>query len=169
MERIQNSIKVKKPRCPYCHDEFQVEQEKTGCSLCLAWFHQECWNEYGGCTSCKGVRPPKPTETERPALQISVPDSIHHPSANALLSQADRVAARAEGRKGGLAALQVLSPLLIAVLVVFLNQKSPQVRFGIVFFTIFAIVAIYLLASNNFKQSHLRKTLKRRRSENDVI
>ncbi|MDF1664378.1 MAG: hypothetical protein P1V97_21615 [Planctomycetota bacterium] len=104
-----SSIKINKPCCPFCHDEFQVEQEKTGCSLCLAWFHKECWDEYGGCTSCKGARLPETTNTPRPVIQISMSDSIHDSSGFAILSKEDRDAARAAGRKGGIAACQVLS------------------------------------------------------------
>jgi len=48
----QQSLKVNKPRCPYCHDDIVGGAENYACHECLTWHHTGCWNEHGGCVSC---------------------------------------------------------------------------------------------------------------------
>ena len=55
MARTKSSadVRVEGPRCPYCHDGVHGEDEKHGCSACMAWHHKECWNEAGNrCATC---------------------------------------------------------------------------------------------------------------------
>ncbi|RMG08470.1 MAG: hypothetical protein D6731_21925 [Planctomycetota bacterium] len=40
-------------RCPYCHDEVDVDGEAwLACAACLARHHEVCWTEARGCASC---------------------------------------------------------------------------------------------------------------------
>jgi len=57
-EREQH-IRVDRPRCPFCRDDLLTDQEKTGCSACMAWHHTECWRSHGACSACgeKGSGP----------------------------------------------------------------------------------------------------------------
>jgi hypothetical protein len=52
MEREHLEIEVEHPRCPYCKDAVQPEQEKSSCHGCMAWHHAECWDEHGACSAC---------------------------------------------------------------------------------------------------------------------
>ena len=52
MTERQREISVDRPRCPFCRDDLLAEQEKTGCSVCMAWHHAECWQEHGACCAC---------------------------------------------------------------------------------------------------------------------
>lgn len=46
-------VNVERPRCPFCHDEvLPTGQEKLACTSCMAWHHQACWQEHGGCSAC---------------------------------------------------------------------------------------------------------------------
>ncbi|MDF1667738.1 MAG: hypothetical protein P1V97_38735 [Planctomycetota bacterium] len=50
-----SAAKQDQQRCPYCHGDILPTEETTGCVKCSAWFHEECWGEYGGCTNCPPV------------------------------------------------------------------------------------------------------------------
>ncbi len=55
MARLESrhEVKVERPRCPFCHDDVQAEDEKHGCATCMAWHHLECWRESGErCATC---------------------------------------------------------------------------------------------------------------------
>ncbi|MDF1664995.1 MAG: hypothetical protein P1V97_24750 [Planctomycetota bacterium] len=126
-ETGQNTIKLNRPRCPYCHDDIQPELEKSGCSQCMAWFHTECWEEHGGCTSC--VTPKEPEQSSIPNQQTesstSHPPSIHNRSGYSLLTPEHKKAAHKVALKNGFLTLSVLSPLiLIANILVMLSAQN---------------------------------------------
>jgi hypothetical protein len=54
VERVD--VSVKRPRCPYCHDEVDVVAEKVACDACMSWHHAACWREHGSCSSCGHAR-----------------------------------------------------------------------------------------------------------------
>lgn len=54
----QTEIVVAKPRCPYCHDDIQAEDQKWGCALCMAWHHQSCFDDLNKCATCDSVKLP---------------------------------------------------------------------------------------------------------------
>jgi hypothetical protein len=56
-------VHVELPRCPWCHDAVRGGQEKRGCSACMAWHHEECFEEHGACAACG-----KADEASPPAL-----------------------------------------------------------------------------------------------------
>jgi len=39
-------------RCPFCHDQVDVEARWVACRACLARHHPECWGEAGACAGC---------------------------------------------------------------------------------------------------------------------
>lgn len=45
-------IKVKHPRCPYCHDAVHSQDNKEACPTCMAWHHKECYQNHRGCSAC---------------------------------------------------------------------------------------------------------------------
>lgn len=45
-------VHVQLPTCPYCREELDASQPKSGCSRCMAWQHGACTNEQGGCAAC---------------------------------------------------------------------------------------------------------------------
>jgi hypothetical protein len=58
---IQNTerddVHVGTNRCPFCHDDIQVEgQDWVSCRSCQARHHQACWKESGACGSCGEAR-----------------------------------------------------------------------------------------------------------------
>ncbi|HZV01562.1 MAG TPA: hypothetical protein VFF73_32920 [Planctomycetota bacterium] len=69
----RHEVKVERPRCPFCHDDVQAEDEKHGCATCMAWHHLECWEESGArCATCGHaeleVLPNEPSEDELEVL-----------------------------------------------------------------------------------------------------
>lgn len=76
MERIQT--KIKRDRCPYCHDDIMPGGDNYACHACLAWHHMGCWKEHGACIGCGnaeikdytsgsvGTPMPEPTPVDRP-------------------------------------------------------------------------------------------------------
>lgn len=52
MEKSRARIKVDKPRCPFCHEAVDAEEDKRACDACMAWHHAECWTEHGRCATC---------------------------------------------------------------------------------------------------------------------
>lgn len=42
-------------RCPYCHDLCEAGQDACACADCLSRHHLGCWEEAGGCSSCRSV------------------------------------------------------------------------------------------------------------------
>lgn len=124
VELSQDSIKINKPRCPYCHDDIRAEEEKSGCNQCMAWFHSECWSEHGGCTSC--ANPASTTAPTPPQVPIDLytahpqKPSIHNSLGYSLISPAQRSAAMKSGLKDGLRALAMgLIPTLIIATIAF--------------------------------------------------
>lgn len=63
-------------RCPFCHDEVRTDDGADAwlaCGGCLARHHASCWNEAGGCGTCRGTTPlalakPAARSTSRAAL-----------------------------------------------------------------------------------------------------
>jgi hypothetical protein len=50
---IEGELRVERPRCPYCHGDVLAEEEKQGCTACMAWHHRECWRDAGErCATC---------------------------------------------------------------------------------------------------------------------
>ena len=45
-------VKVKHPRCPYCHDAVLTGDEKSACPDCMAWHHKECYQDHKACSAC---------------------------------------------------------------------------------------------------------------------
>ncbi|HBP19198.1 MAG TPA: hypothetical protein DEA08_15600 [Planctomycetes bacterium] len=81
-------------RCPYCHDDIQAEEQKHGCSSCMAWHHQACWDEaHATCSACGETQAAR---TKREAPTCSMPDCERAPARLGFcrghgLSQAGRV------------------------------------------------------------------------------
>lgn len=42
-------------RCPYCHEECAASAEACACGECLARHHPGCWDEGGGCGTCRST------------------------------------------------------------------------------------------------------------------
>ncbi len=52
--------RVARARCPFCHDDVRPDDPaKVGCSACMAWHHEPCWSEGGGCSACGHQAPPR--------------------------------------------------------------------------------------------------------------
>ncbi len=52
----RDDVHVLRNRCPFCHDDLNVEEEVwIACSGCLARHHEACWTEGGACGSCGGA------------------------------------------------------------------------------------------------------------------
>lgn len=45
-------VEVPRARCPFCRDEVGPDEAKQACGDCMAWHHQTCWTEHGGCSTC---------------------------------------------------------------------------------------------------------------------
>jgi hypothetical protein len=57
-------------RCPYCHEECVASADACACGECLARHHPGCWDEGGGCGTCRGtlrmeVRPAAPLAVDQ--------------------------------------------------------------------------------------------------------
>lgn len=70
MNSTTTTVKLKHPRCAYCHDMVTPDCEKLACDGCMAWQHKECHGEHGACVSCgresrQGARESRPRRTER--------------------------------------------------------------------------------------------------------
>ena len=57
-------VVFKRDRCPYCHESVRPETSKLACDSCMAWHHQECWQEHGKCSVCEWSQPSTETRTE---------------------------------------------------------------------------------------------------------
>ena len=157
-----NSIKVNKPRCPYCHDDIQSDDEKAGCNQCMAWFHEECWQEHGGCTSCTSpTRPLRAPEVPRGQLTTTPQrPTIHHRLGYALLTpehkkDAAKVARALAGKVAGLSLLLTCFPVLQFCL----RESLSYFMIVILFNWLGALLAIYLTAYGYKKQKALRQSL----------
>lgn len=157
-----NSIKVNKPRCPYCHDDIQSDDEKAGCNQCMAWFHEECWQEHGGCTSCASpTQPLPPPEIPRGQLTSNLEKpSIHNRLGYALLTAEHKKEAAKMGRElgikaAGIAFLLTILPLGLACL------NAPvevAVQFTLLHWPAFLYI-VYHIAHGYKKQSILKESL----------
>lgn len=45
-------IRLTRSRCPFCHEQVEATEAKTGCEGCTAWHHLECWESHGRCSAC---------------------------------------------------------------------------------------------------------------------
>ncbi|MDF1663432.1 MAG: hypothetical protein P1V97_16800 [Planctomycetota bacterium] len=45
-------VAASQTRCPYCHDQVQVDEPHQVCSVCLARHHDDCWTNHGACSNC---------------------------------------------------------------------------------------------------------------------
>ena len=52
MEREHPQVELKRSACPYCKDPVHPGDAKAACDACMAWHHQECWSDHGGCSAC---------------------------------------------------------------------------------------------------------------------
>lgn len=43
-------------RCPFCHAACAADADAQVCADCLSRHHTGCWDEGGGCASCRGQR-----------------------------------------------------------------------------------------------------------------
>ena len=49
----RDDVKIKSNRCPFCHEDIQIEgSDWVACRSCQGRHHQACWEELGGCGSC---------------------------------------------------------------------------------------------------------------------
>jgi len=55
LDGIQQRPRSGATRCPFCHDECQAGQEACACADCLSRHHLGCWDEAGGCSSCRST------------------------------------------------------------------------------------------------------------------
>lgn len=68
--------RVAHARCPFCHDDVRPDDPaKIGCAACMAWHHEPCWSEGGGCAACgHEVAPrPRPVETGKGEIPADPP------------------------------------------------------------------------------------------------
>jgi hypothetical protein len=53
----RDDVKIKSNRCPFCHEDIQIEgSDWVACRSCQGRHHQACWEELGGCGSCREKR-----------------------------------------------------------------------------------------------------------------
>lgn len=130
-EQATQSIQVNRPRCPYCHDDIQPEVEKSGCSQCMAWFHTDCWDEHGGCTSCvtPDDSPRGTTSNQHSPPSTSSPPSIHSAFGFSLLTAEHKAIAHKAALRNGFLTFCILAPIIIVVnfLTLFLAQTETDV------------------------------------------
>lgn len=70
-------------RCPFCHREFELDEEQVRCAGCGARHHAECWAEhrscsiYGcGCRVLQGAQAEGQVPTASPAEQPAGEDAV---------------------------------------------------------------------------------------------
>ena len=69
-EQSREVFHVQRPRCPFCHDDVRPEDEKAACSSCMAWHHEACWGEHGGCSACGAGRATGRSENGTPSPPV---------------------------------------------------------------------------------------------------
>lgn len=54
VEQSQTQVRVaaSQTRCPFCHDQVQIEERHQVCATCLARHHNDCWTDHGSCSTC---------------------------------------------------------------------------------------------------------------------
>lgn len=67
--KLDFAVSARNPsaRCPYCHEDVRVQDEKQACNACMSWHHKECIEDYGRCVVC-GLKP----EVTQPARATEV-------------------------------------------------------------------------------------------------
>lgn len=176
LETGQSAIQLKRPRCPYCHDDIRSGDEKSGCNQCMVWFHSECWSEHGGCTSCgKSVgktspssqpqsrqgKAPKPTEDFVPLTAVKAKRSIHSADAYAAIPETERSAARSVGTKAGVTAVLIAAIPVCPILIYWKMYFPPDAYLGpVLFLTPIMAILIFLFVSGTSRQNELRKALR---------
>lgn len=71
---------LKRPRCPFCHEEVLALDAKRACEACMAWHHRECWSEGGlRCASCGVAGEPVPVSPSAD-LRVHLEPSTEAPS-----------------------------------------------------------------------------------------
>jgi hypothetical protein len=80
--------RVNHPRCPYCHDVVRPQDAaKVGCSACMAWHHEACWGEAGGCGACGfGRAAPRPATIDE--AKVDAEPAVRDPPVGLLLGAA---------------------------------------------------------------------------------
>lgn len=123
MEAPQEAAKYQATpqRCPFCHEQVQVEQDRwIACAQCLARHHEACWQEAPVCGACShGValsagEPPRPPEMTPVPLEG---DAARARSETAALFEQDE--ARAQGWLDG-----VVGPLTLGVLPILRAERA---------------------------------------------
>jgi hypothetical protein len=107
-ERERPRVDVERPRCPYCHEAVDGDDEKTGCGACMAWHHRGCWMEHGTCSACGALE------------SAGVPGAVARRPVELDAAPVDRRAALASLGVGGGVALFSAAILLSA-----LREASP--------------------------------------------
>lgn len=158
-----NSIQVKKPRCPFCHDDIRAEDQKAGCNQCMAWFHEECWLEHGGCTSCaspaeESSRPRVP----RGQLRSRETPSIHNRLGYALITEGHKKEAINLAHSETMAAtLRAFLFSLFFVLFSFLVTSTDFAMFVLFVLWPTFLMVYYPTVFGIKKQAKLKQVLKR--------
>lgn len=167
MESTQQLVKVNKPRCPFCHSDFFVEEEKTGCPRCMAWFHSECWAEHGGCTSCKtvAVKVTREETSQQAPVILEAPFVRSHgaPLSTEELGPEHQAEAKVEGRKGALIGVFTLLPFTPALFSLMNLQPPGLNRFLLLSGVMIFLVIFYRTLFDYFKRSSLQSALKKER------
>lgn len=71
--KTRSKLKIKRQRCPFCHDDIVPGGQNQACHECLTWHHSECWASHGKCVGCgdegpEHLGPTGPTIAEVRAL-----------------------------------------------------------------------------------------------------
>ncbi|MDF1667040.1 MAG: hypothetical protein P1V97_35180, partial [Planctomycetota bacterium] len=74
MEQSRTITNHSKPRCPYCHDPITADSLKAACYACMAWHHEECWQDHGKCSSCHFEAP-----ANRSGGSLNRPEAVSPP------------------------------------------------------------------------------------------
>lgn len=70
----RGDVHVLRNRCPYCHDDLELEEEAwIACAGCLARHHEGCWAEGGACGACGGGERLAPVQEAGVRLEEAAP------------------------------------------------------------------------------------------------
>jgi hypothetical protein len=73
MEKQTVRAKNSPTRCPYCHENIQLEQDSwLACEACLGRHHESCWAETSCCSSCQGTSALKGTDIHKAGQEFPV-------------------------------------------------------------------------------------------------
>lgn len=120
-------LEVKRPRCPFCHEEVENGDAKTACLECMAWHHEACWGEHGACAACQAELsvPAEPAAPRVPPEWTRFFPLVRQAMEGA--AQEQRAAGRARGLRRALIVV-LLAATLLGGLVAFARVAQERER-----------------------------------------